>query len=240
MNLKSKLKMLVGIVVTLVLVTGLLLYLSSSMLQVNSKSASLNAETFTIGTEYSGIIVKQYIKKGDIVTVGQELFEIKSSVLSDDLLTGAANAQDLTLKVNENNNIVLLASAGGTVSEIAYSEGAFVPANKEIAVITKAGSLYVEAIYKLAPPDYARLKKGDSLEVRLPNNAVVVGIITDISLRNSDNEVDTIVKADINAVKSDNYTLTSGTPVSANLQLNGRTLYTIMLEKAKSLFKPRS
>jgi pyruvate/2-oxoglutarate dehydrogenase complex dihydrolipoamide acyltransferase (E2) component len=56
-----------------------LLYLNNTNGIVAGKSASLVAEDYPVGTDYSGTITEQYVHTGDQVTAGQPLFEVQSS-----------------------------------------------------------------------------------------------------------------------------------------------------------------
>ena len=121
------------------------------------KSASLVAEDYPVGTDYSGTITEQYVKVGDQVTAGQPLFEIESAALERDLAQGLVNKDNLTHEVKDDNTLVITATNAGQVDTVAYATGAFVPSNSTIATVQQAGTMYVEADFLLSAKDYARI-----------------------------------------------------------------------------------
>ena len=233
----NRLRLSLGLVFVVALLGALLLSLNYSMARVTSRTAQLMADTYTVGTDYSGIITKQYVTEGQHVSAGESLFLIKSSLLNTDLTSGTISKNDVAYSVDDQNQIVLKATNAGVVSDIAYLEGAFVPANKEVATVTRDNSLYAVAKYELTPPDYARIKNGDNVVVTLPNNQHVTASVFDISVENDNNTVQTVVKARVHGL--DSATFTAGTPVSAELRLSGKTLYDTFKETVQKLFKPR-
>lgn len=237
MNWKNRLKLFVGLIGVGVLLFALTLLLNYSMTYIESRSAQLMTDTYTVGSEYSGIITKQYVTSGQHVKAGQSLFLLKSNLLNSDLSNAPINKNDGASNLDDQNQIVLKATNDGTVSDIAYLEGAFVPANKEVATIARDNSMYVTAKYYLSPPDYARLKNGDYTTVTLPNNQKILATIFDISVQNNDNSVETTVKARLS--NSSQITFTSGTPVSVELTLGGKTLYGSVREGFIRMFKPK-
>ena len=234
----NRFRLFFGIIFVVALVGALLVYLDYSLAHVTSSSAQIMSNSYTVGTDYSGIVTKQYVQEGQHVLTGQPLFEIQSSVLAADLANGTVNKDAVSYTINGNNDIVLKATENGTVSSIMYLQGAFVPASKEVATITVDGSLYVQAKYLLAPPDYARLKNGNILTVTLPNDQKVQATVFDISVQSNNNNVETIVKAHISGLTSSS-SFTAGTPVSAQLKLDGKTLYDSLSEEVNKIIKPK-
>jgi multidrug resistance efflux pump len=238
MSFRKRFRLAFGILVVLAILGGLVVYLNYSMAHVSSVSAKLLTDSYTIGTDYSGIITKQYVTEGQHVNSGDKLFAIKSSLLSSDVASGSIAKNDIAYSLDSQNNIILKATGSGTIADIAYLEGSFVPANKEVATITKAGSLYVQASYSLSPPDYARVHNGDIVKVTLPNDQTVNAVVFDISVQSSGNTVQTVVKARVKGLDSSS-AFTAGTPVTTELQLSGKTLYNSLNEGAKKLFQPK-
>ncbi|MBL8121385.1 HlyD family efflux transporter periplasmic adaptor subunit [Candidatus Saccharibacteria bacterium] len=207
------------------------------MNNIQSRSASLGADTYTVGSDYSGIVTKQYVTVGEHVKTGQPLFRIKSTVLSTDLSNGTITKNDLAFAVDSDNQIVLEATNAGTVSTIDYREGAFVPANKEVAAVTRDNSSYVIAKFDLNPPDYARIHTGDTLRVTLPNNQKVSAVIYSLTVEKSGDDTLTIITARIKNFSNSQFS--AGTPVSAQLQLKGKSLYASSKETLQRLLKPK-
>jgi multidrug resistance efflux pump len=237
MSVRNRLRLITGIFFVLTLLGVLLLYLNYSLAHVSSMSAKLLSDQYTVGTDYSGIITKQYVSEGQHVNTGDKLFVIQSSLLNADLASGSISKNDIAYSLDNQNDIVLKSTGSGTISNIAYLEGSFVPANKEIATITKTGSLYVQASYSLSPPDYARIRNGNTVQVTLPNDQKVSASIFDISVQSSGNLVQTIIKARISGLDTSS-AFTDGTPVTTELQLNGKTLYSSLRESLQKIIQP--
>lgn len=237
MSWANRLRLFFGLIFVGLVLFGLLLALNFSLSNIGSRTAQLQADTFTVGTDYSGIITKQYVTQGQHVSAGQSLFLIKSSLLSSEIASGTLDKSDLAYSIDDQNQITLKATNPGTISDISYLEGAFVPANKEVATVTRDNSFYVEAKFELSPPDYARIHNGDLLTVTLPNNQKVDATVFDVSVESADNDVQTVIKARVKDLRSSTFTI--GTPVSSELHLSGKTLYDSTKESLQKLFKPR-
>ena len=153
-----------------VLAAGLTMIVNTNNGKVAGKSASLVAEDYPVGTDYSGTITEQYVHVGDQVAAGQPLFEVQSAALQRDLAQGLVNKDNLTHEVKNDNTLVITATNAGQVDTVAYAKGAFVPANSTIATVQQAGSMYVEADFLLTAKDYSRVPAQATLDITLPNN----------------------------------------------------------------------
>jgi multidrug resistance efflux pump len=238
MRMRKRLQLLIGILIVLAFGVFLLDHLTYTMSRVSSSSAKLQADTYSIGTEYSGTVVQQLVDVGSHVTAGQKLFVIQSSVLISDIAAQHVSTESLGFSVDKDNNIILTAKGDGTVSSISYLQGSFVPANKEVGSIATANSMYVEATYHLAPSDYARIQNGNLVEVVLPNNKKVAAHVFLVATRSSNNTVETVVRARVQNPGTLQTTFGVGTPVTAVLHLTGKTLRQNMQDIGDRLFKP--
>jgi len=237
MNKSSKFKFLIGILMVFVLVAGLLVYLQYSMSRSTSRSARIDANTYTIGVDYSGIIEKQYIEEGQTVKTGDSLFEIRSSALAGAIADKKIEVSTLIFDVTKEGNILLKASNAGVVNTVNYREDTYVPANNELARINLADELFVTGTYRLSPPDYARIKKGSTVLVTLPDNQKLKATVFDISLVSKDTDVDTIVKAKISDSDSSRVSFSVGTPVETVLLFDDGSWLQVIIDKAKELFR---
>lgn len=238
MNKSSKFKFLIGILMVFVLVAGLLVYLQYSMSRSTSRSARIDANTYTIGVDYSGIIEKQYIEEGQTVKTGDSLFEIRSSALAGAIADKKIEVSTLIFDVTKEGNILLKAANPGVVNTVNYREGTYVPANSELASVSLVDTLFVTATYRLSPPDYARIKKGSTVTVTLPDNKKITAKVFDISLVSKDNEVDTIIKAEFDASAIDTFTFAVGTPVQTVLHFEDGSWFQSLFDKTKELLQP--
>ena len=238
MNWGNRFRLAIGLIIVFLVLLASSSYLTYHMTRIDSRFAELHNDTYGVGSDYSGIVVKQYVREGDRVKTGQPVFTIKSNLIKSDIANGPAKEQDGAYGINADNQIILKATNNGTVEKVNYLEGAFVPANQQIATIASDNSLYIIAKYKLSPPDYARIKVSDKVVVTLPNNEKYQAIIFEISVETVDNITKTIVKARLDKNVSTKFG--SGTPVSVRLKLDGKSFYDQLSEKINELLQPRA
>jgi len=240
MGILGRLRLFIGILVVIGAVTALFLYLNYSMSNIVSQSAVLESDTYAVSAEYGGVIEKQYVQIGDEVKKGDPLFELKSSSLADALQTKQADATGLLFSLTSTGNILITANNNGTVRQVNFLTGAFVPASSQIAQIDIADSQYVTTRYLLRAPDYARINRSHPVIVTLPDNKRLEAKVFDISLQKDGEKVYTIVKARFDKNVSIPSTFNSGTPVSATWQLEKSNWYKAIINLVKRLIEPTS
>lgn len=195
---------------------------------------------YTIGVDYSGIIEKQHVDNGAHIKKGDPLFEIHSPTLAEAIRNNEVAKSSLLYAVEDSGKILISAAANGQVQTVKYRQGAFVPANSEIAVINVENGLYVSATYKLSSPDYARLNNNSKLAVTLPDNKTFEGTVYDVSLATVDKEVLTTVRAHINQDDINKAVFSAGTPIETTLYLDTTTWFSRISNFVQSLFQPKS
>ena len=226
MSPKSKLAFLSGLVMLGVVIAGLLLYLDYSNSRVSAKEASIKAESYSVGIDYSGLISKQFVEEGDRVVAGQELFYIQSNVLKQSMQELGLKREDLLYPLNDKGEIILKASKNGVVSNIEFNQGSFVPANKEIAQIMSSDVIFADATFRIPERDFARIKKGTQLQIDLPNGQVSSGTVTNIKVQSQkESEVTAVVQTKLKNLDVSGFISASGTPVQAKLILNPNSFY---------------
>lgn len=238
MKFTVRMRFIIGILLVIIFSIGLFLYLEHSMARIHSVEAAINADSYTVGIDYSSIIEKQYIEESAYVKAGDPLFELRSSSLADALRNNQVSQGSLLYSVTEKGTILVTASAEGRVQSISERVGAFVPANTELAKINLKDGLYISATYKLSSPDYARISTGSKIVVTLPDNTKIDARIYDITLETRDKEVYTTVKARVDQAKINQVVFTAGTPVESVLYLNNDTLLTRIIRYVTPLFQP--
>ena len=238
MSFKNRLKFFFGIIFVILLVGVLLLILNNSMAVVRSSKAVLGADSVTIGTDYPGLIVKQKFEVGDKLKKNDTLFEISSQQLTDALENKSVNADSLPFKLSSDQHILVKAKDDGVLQKINFRAGSYVPAGGILAVTNTVSSLYVEAHYKLSPPDYARIKRGSMLAVTFPDNSKIQAKIYTISLVSNGSVVDTVIKARLQHADIADFRFSVNTPVQAVLRLSDRTWYQNLTELGHKLLKP--
>ncbi|MEO5949461.1 MAG: HlyD family efflux transporter periplasmic adaptor subunit [Candidatus Saccharimonas sp.] len=235
----GRFRFFIGIIIVIGLVVGLTGYLGYTMSLSQSTKAELAATEISIGTDYGGLMVKQRVDVGDAVKKGQTLFEIQSTQLNEDLTSKRVTADSLLFSVDPTTNYILLkAPDDGVVHTVFYRTGSYVPASTIVANVDTADSVYVVAHFRLAPPDYARIDKTRTMELRFPDNTTKEAQIFSITLSPNDGNVDTVVKAYIKDVDMSNFQFAVGTPVNATLHLTQQQWYEGLTNTIVRLFQP--
>lgn len=221
MSGRARVRLVAGLVVVVVLAAGLTMLLNDRNGRVEGRSAALAAESFPVGTDYSGTVTAQLVQLGDTVTAGQPMFELESGALQRDLAQGLIDPGAVPYEIRGDGVLVLVATDAGRVDSLIYAVGSFVPANSVIATVQRAGSLYVEAEFLLTPQDYGRLPPDAALDVVLPSNQQVRATVGRVQVVTVDGTARTRVVAyspDLAAATADGL-FAVGTPVSATLYL---------------------
>jgi multidrug efflux pump subunit AcrA (membrane-fusion protein) len=219
MTWRKRIGLAMGLLAVVVLAAGLTMIVNNNSGKVAGKSASLMAEDYPVGTDYSGTITEQYVKVGDQVQAGQPLFELQSATLERDLSQGLVNTDNLTYEVKNNNTLVITATNAGQVQDVAYADGAFVPANSTIATVQEAGTMYVAADFLLSAKDYARIPAQADMDIVLPNNETITAQVSEIKVSTENGEARTIIKAYSDQLANGTGLFAVGTPVQATLHL---------------------
>lgn len=236
----GRLKFLAGILITIAIVAGLFLYLNYSMSRVSSRSAQLDSDAYSIGIEYPGVIEQQFAQVGQHVARGDKLLQLRSPTLQEAISEGLVTAQDLLFEVDEKTGkITVKATRDGTVQDVEYVPGSYVPANMPIVKVSPDNSLYISARYKLTAPDYARIKRDSDVYVTLPDNTQFTAKVYDISLEQKEGVVETVIKARVDQSSVPTKEFAVGTPVATVWQLDNNTWYSSIQNFVESLIRPK-
>lgn len=218
----NRLRLLVGLLVVLVIVAAAALVLNQRESQVASTTASIKALSYSIGSDYPGIVVEQTVKQGDEVVPGQPLMTIQSPALTQVLSSTAITVPASTAySVTPEGTLSLLATQPGVISRIDASVGGFVAAGQALATIDRGEDMYVTAEFRLEPYNFARVENGAAVEIILPDHTRLAGEVTDIRVSTVDGKADadlTIASEDL-VMGAAGGLVTSGTPVTAILHL---------------------
>ena len=241
MKLFTRIRFILGILGVLVIVALLVLYLNNALSTVHANRATLESDAQTIGTDYSGLVVKQNVTDGDTISKGQILFEITSPQLTANIANGSVKKASLPFSIDPtSDNIQIKAADNGVVQKVNYLTGSFAPSGGILATINTVGTSYISGHFHLSPRDYARVKKGNAMDVTFPDNKHVTAVVQSIALAKDGDRVDTIVKARLNGKSISDFQFPVGTPVEASLKLTDRTWYQNMTDVVHNLFKPGS
>jgi len=221
MTVVRRFRLALGILVVLLVAAYLTMLLNARNGRVEGRSASLAAENYPVGTDYSGTVSAQLVQVGDEVAVGQPMFELQSATLVRDLSQGLIDPAQVPYRIKDGNTMVVTATDQGRVEGVSYAVGSFVPANSELATVQRAGSLFVEAEFVLTAPDYARLPPNATIDVLLPNNETVRAQAGRVRVSTENGEARTVVQAfspELGDATADGL-FAVGSPVEATLHL---------------------
>lgn len=221
MTIKSRLKLLAGLVGVAVLVFFLTLVFNQRQGQVTSVAGSIVSEQYQIGSDYGGIVLERLVDEGDEVAEGDPLLTVQSPSLQADLAEGLIQPSTIAYQVDEGGLITLAAPVDGFVSDLATERGSFVQAGQVLAKVDRTGSLSVTAEFLLTAGDYARVEAGAPVRIILPNKTIIDGSVQDIEVQLVDGQAETTVSIVSNDLAEGSHSglARAGTPVSATVEL---------------------
>ena len=218
----NRLRLFGGLVGVLLLVAILTIIFNQRQTEATSLTATVTADQYQVGAAYGGTVTKQFVKEGDVVKKGQELFTIQSVNLQQDLANNVEIASSPAYDVDKKKaTLTYKATVEGQVSDLKAKLGNSLGSGQDFAKISVTDSQYVDAQFLLSPLDYGRVTKGAAVSVLLPNNQTLPGTVTTIEVATDSGQARTDVRVDSAELKdADLGNLAKpGTPVVATLQL---------------------
>jgi len=236
MTWASRIRLLLGIILVLVVAALATYKLNETKGVAASDSAQILAKTYDVGTPYAGLVADQQVDVGDKVTKGQPLFVVDSPSLQYDIKNGFAKPATEAAQVNDQGQLVILATGDGIVTAIENERGTFVQSATKLATVQRANTLYVQAEYTLTPKEYARVANNATAMVELPNHRTITTKIDRIKVETVGGEAQAVITFTGAALKdgSQNGLVSAGTPVTAELQLRNNSVVTRAAENVKS------
>lgn len=238
MGFFARVRFLIGLLVVVAIVGGLFVLLNYRMSNVSSRKATLETDAYALSSGYDGVLKRIYVSPGDKVNEGDRLFEISSPGLTQAIESEKAKKSSPLYEITSDGNMVLLATAQGTVQQVNYTNGAYIEANKTIATIATNNARYVIAYYLLSAPDYARINRDNRVHVTLPDNSRYDAKVFDISLEQDGEQVFTVVRARLPEDAKILPTFASGTPVTSTWQLDNSAWQNWLINVIRSLIEP--
>ncbi len=126
MTWTSRIRLLAGMLVVLVVAALATYQLNETRGVAVSDSAQILAKNYGVGSPYSGLVVDQLVDVGDPVTTGQQLFVIDSATLQYDVKNGFARPATEATQIDAEGRLVVLATGDGVVTEVFSERGTFV------------------------------------------------------------------------------------------------------------------
>lgn len=234
MSIKSGIKLVSSLFFVAIVCAGLLIYVNANMATVESRSASLEFSSYAVGSEYDGIISRQYVVSGDKVTAGQSLFEISSDVLKQRLASGTTKPSDLNYKLTSDKDLIISAQNNGVIGKVNFVQRSFVTSGQVLATINDTSQAKVKAEFNLSGPQYSKLNPSTPLTVTLAGGKKVASTIKGISQKSKDGKTITTVTAAATNLDSNQVVYDNETPITMKLTLNTDIYYDRLVRLASA------
>lgn len=239
MSAWARIKLLLGAVTIVGLVAALTMHMNKQMSTVHDVTATLRSQEYTVGTDYSGVLARQFVQAGDHVEAGQPIAVVKSNLLGRDITNGLVAPETSPYEIRGNNTLVLRATSPGTITAAPFIKGAFIPENTQLAHVQVQDTTFVDAQFRLSAQEYAQIRNADRVTVTLPNKDQVTATISAVSVRTTGGRAQTRVTATAPRLADDSL-FTAGTPVDVRVQLPRDGLVTSLTDAATGLLTPAS
>jgi multidrug resistance efflux pump len=217
----NRFRLLGGLFIVLAIVAGATLVLNQRENQVASGSASINAISYSVGSDYAGSVVSQAVKAGDKVEKGDPLMTIQSATLLRDLSSPKTVPVSAAYTTSKDGTLTLTATEPGVVSDIKAQVGGLVGAGQPLATIDRTGPFFVLAKFRVDSYDFARIEKGARVEIVLPNHQRVIGTASDVKVQTVAGAADAAIKITSKGLIAGSHDglVEPGTPVTAIMHL---------------------
>lgn len=237
MTWATRFRMFFGVIAVFLLVLALTVALSHRKGETDASSASMDAVSYPVGTDYAGTVIEQFVQQGDAVAAGDPIARIQSTQLMQDLADDIAVPDSEVFVVNDDGTLTVLSSVQGIVDEIGVQQGGYAGGGSTIATISAIESLFVSAEFVLDPADFERIEQGAEVEVRLPNDDVLPGAVESIEVETRDDKALATVTVDIDETRFGQHggLMTPGTPVEATMQLRNDDLLATMVGEMRTV-----
>jgi multidrug resistance efflux pump len=239
MTWSNRLRLLGGLVAVVVVVAAATFHLNDSQARVESSSARIAAESYTVGTPYAGVVVERMVEVDTVVAEGDPMFLIDSANLRRDLAQEVVPPRTIEDDVDPSGYLVVRASGAGTVTALEGEVGTFVQESTEMATVQREGSAYVEAAFVLTTQQYARIGENPRATVVLPDQETITGDVAEFTVEDQDGQsrmVVAIESPEIVAAEAGNRLVSAGAPVEAELHLENDGLVSDLAALVRGYF----
>ncbi|MCU1557186.1 MAG: hypothetical protein JWN09_1181 [Microbacteriaceae bacterium] len=221
MTWSNRFRLLGGMILVFAIVAGATLVLNQRESQVASNSASFEALTYVVGSDYAGSVVNQAVQEGDRVKKGDPILTIQSATLLRDLASPKGVPSSAAYTVSQTGMVTLTATEPGIVSKMVARVGGFVDAGQALATIDRSGSIFVLAKFRVDSYDFARIQQGALVDVILPDNRRVTGTVSVIRVVTVGGKADAEIEVKTRGLVDGGYggLVKPGSPVTAILHL---------------------
>lgn len=225
MNQLARKQLIRGIIITIIIILLGLFWKLERQSYITSTQGELESNVYSVGIDYTGVILNILVKPGDTVTKDQPLVVLKSSTLIDRLNESKISKEDLIYDLTSENNILLKAQSPGVVNKISFTQGSFIPANSEILTIVD-NQYFIKANFTVPESDFYLVKQDIPATMNIGNDTFK-GILQDFEVVKSENSL-IYIEANIlpqNPKELSKYRI--GSPISTRLLIKPNPFRTI-------------
>lgn len=221
MTWSTRLRLFFGSILVILLVGALTVALSQRKGEATANSASIDAVTYAVGTDYAGAVVEQFVARGDLVSVGDPIATIQSNDLVRDLNDDIIVRSSEVFRVNTDGTLTVTSAVTGIVLSVDVPQGAYAAAGASVATIAAVDTLFVSAEFQLSPADFARIVEGAPVEITLPDGVEIAGVVGPVETSTVEGAALATVEVEIDATEFDDQGgfILPGTPVTATMAL---------------------
>lgn len=234
---QNRLKLLVGLVVIVAIVAVSTMVFNRRQSEMQSTSATIAADEFTVGTDYGGTVTGQFVRAGDRVRKGERLLSVRSLALLQELARNPVQFETTVYTVQTDGTMTFLATVDGVVATVDTKLNDFVQAGQDLVTIDRAGSLTVTAEYTMTSKDYERLQRGAVVDIGLPDGTVVPGRVASVAVQTVAGKAATTIEVESDRLVESGGTglVRPGTPVDAVVHLREDPLVTGLQDAIRDL-----
>lgn len=226
MTWTNRIRMFLGLIVIVAIVGALTMVLSHRKGETTSSSASVEAVSYPVGTDYPGSIIEQFVMQGDEVVAGTPIARIQSNTLLQASQNGVVIPSSDVYDIHDDGTLTVKSTVAGIVEQLNVQQGGYAGGGGTIATIASTEGLYVTAVFVLDPKDYARVEMGAAVDLELPSSEILSGEVTAIEVKTVDGDAQAQVKVEgAELVYSGKGSIIApGTPVVAEMKLRNDDL----------------
>lgn len=187
MSNQARIQLVKWLLIIGVIITGALFWKFERQSYIVSTQGELQSNAYTVGIDYTGVILNVLVKTGDTVTKDQPLVVLKSSTLIERLNEAKVSKEDLIYDLTSENDIILKAQSDGIVNDIFFTQGSFVPANSEILTVVD-NEYFIQAEFTVPESDFYLITQ-DTPAVMSIGNDRYKGTLQDFNVIKSENSL---------------------------------------------------
>ena len=221
MTWSNRFRLLGGSLLVLVIVAACTIVFTQREGQVASRTASFQAVSSTLGSDYAGTVTEQFAEEGQILATGDKVLSVQSATLLSALDSPEGVPESTAYTVAADGTLTLIATQPGMLSQVEAQVGGFVGAGQRLATIERDASTHVLADFVIDPYNYTRIENRARVEIVLPDHQRLDGVVAKKTVDTIDGKANVeleITGADFIAGTKEGLVAT-GTPVTAILHL---------------------